>query len=51
MEVIVVAGHAEWPRFLHFNFEERMLASTVTNIEGGVGVFGAVLSDTLVFYP
>jgi len=51
MEVIVVAGHAEWPRFLRFNFEERMLASTVTNIEGGVGVFGAVLSDTLVFYP
>jgi len=51
MKVIVVAGHAEWPRFLRFNFEERMLASTVTNIEGGVGVFGAVVSDTLVFYP
>jgi hypothetical protein len=50
MEVIVVAGHAEWPRFLRFNFEERMLASTVTNIEGGVGMFGAVLSDTLVVY-
>ena len=50
IKVVVVAGNPEWPDFLALTFEEQALPGIASNIENGVGLFGAVVSDTVTIY-
>lgn len=51
IQIIVAAGSADWPDFLGLDFETELLPGTASNVEGGVGFFGSVVTDTVTVYP
>lgn len=48
--VMVAAGNQDWPDFLKLNLETETIPSVATNITGGVGLLGGVVTDTVVVY-
>lgn len=46
-EVIVAAGTPQWPDFLTIDEEAAALPHVASNIEGGVGLLGGIVTDTL----
>lgn len=49
--VVVAAGSPDWPDYVGLDLETEMLPSVTSNVEGGVGLFGGVVTDTVVIYP
>lgn len=46
-EVMVAAGTPQWPDFLHLDEEAVALPQVASNIEGGVGLLGGIVTDTV----
>lgn len=46
-EVVVAAGTQQWPDFLHLDEEAVALPQVASNIEGGAGLLGGILTDTV----
>lgn len=51
IEIVVAAGSPNWPDFLGMDLETEMLPGVASNVEGGVGFLGGVVTDTVVVYP
>lgn len=51
IEVVVAAGSPDWPDYVGLDLETEMLPGVTSNVEGGVGLFGGVATDTVVIYP
>jgi len=47
-EVMIAAGNEDWPDFLHLNPETVALPNAVSNVKGGTGILGGIISDTLL---
>lgn len=50
VEVVVAAGSPSWPDFIGLEEEEIAVPGNTSNIEGGVGLLGGVVTDTVVVY-
>lgn len=50
IQIVVAAGDPNWPDFLALDWEAEVLPSAATNVNGGVGYVGGVVSDTLVVF-
>ena len=51
IEIVVAAGNADWPDFVTMDFETETLPGVASNVEGGTGLLGSVVTDTVVVYP
>lgn len=51
IEVVVAAAGPDWPEFAELDLEMEAQPDIASNVEGGVGLFGGVVSDTVVVYP
>lgn len=51
IDVVVAAGAPDWPEFLRLDWETETLPTTASNVKGGVGLLGGVVTDTVVLYP
>lgn len=51
IEVVVAASTPEWPEFLGLDLETELLPEVASNVEGGVGFLGGIVTDTVVVYP
>lgn len=51
LEVMVAAGDPEWPSFTGLDLETETLPTVASNVEGGVGLLGGIVTDTIVVYP
>lgn len=51
IEVMVAAGTPEWPAFLRLDQETELLPDVASNVEGGVGFVGGIVTDTVTVYP
>lgn len=51
IEVVVAAGSPNWPDFLGLDLETELLPGVASNVEGGVGFLGGIVTDTVVVYP
>lgn len=50
IEVMVAAGSPSWPDFLSLDEETAAVPGTASNIEGGVGLLGGVVTDTILVF-
>lgn len=48
--VIVAAGTKEWPDFMNLSKDSISIPRTVSNVKGGVGILGGIVSDTVLVY-
>lgn len=51
IEVVVAAGDPDWPDFMGMAWETEVLPDVASNVEGGTGLLGGVVTDTAVVYP
>lgn len=51
IEVVVAAASPDWPEFLRMDFETEVLPGVASNVEGGVGFLGGIVTDTVAVYP
>lgn len=51
IEVMVAAGSPSWPDFLRMDRPTEMLPGVASNVEGGVGFLGGIVTDTVQVYP
>lgn len=51
IEVVVAAAGPDWPEFAELDLEMEAHPDIASNVEGGVGLLGGVVSDTVVVYP
>ena len=47
--VVIAAGTANWPNFLELDAEAAALPNVASNIDGGVGLLGGIVTDTVTF--
>ncbi len=47
IEIVVAAGTQDWPDFLNLDIEAAALPDVASNVEGGVGLLGGVITDTI----
>lgn len=50
VNMIVAAGNPDWPDFLNLDEETTAHPDTATNINGGSGLLGGIVSDTVQVY-
>lgn len=50
IEIVVAAGSPDWPDFQGMDFETELLPGVASNVEGGVGFLGGVVTDTVAVY-
>jgi hypothetical protein len=50
IEILVAAGSPDWPEFLRLDPETELLPGVASNVEGGVGYVGGVVTDTITVY-
>lgn len=50
VKVVVAAGSPSWPEFIGLADEAQAIPGTASNIEGGVGLLGGVVTDTVLVY-
>ena len=46
-DIVVAAGMSDWPKFAKLDDEAIALPSVATNVRGGTGFLGGIVSDTL----
>lgn len=51
IEVMVAAGNSDWPDFMSLDPETAALPDVASNVEGGTGLLGGIVTDTVVVYP
>lgn len=51
IEVVVAAGSLDWPEFVEMDLETEMLPGVTSNVEGGVGFLGGIVTDTVTVFP
>lgn len=51
IEVVVAAGDPEWPDFTGLDPALKTLPEATSNVEGGVGYLGGVVTDTALIFP
>lgn len=47
IEVVVAAGSSDWPEFVALDLETEMLPGVASNVQGGVGFLGGIVTDTV----
>jgi len=50
INVVIAAGNADWPNFLELDNETVAHPGTASNVEGGTGLLGGIVSDTVHVY-
>lgn len=50
IRVVVAAGSPSWPDFIGLDYEAQAIPGTASNIEGGVGLLGGAVTDTVLIY-
>lgn len=51
IEVVVAAGDPGWPDFMTLDPDLKTLPRAASNVEGGVGYLGGIVTDTVVIFP
>lgn len=51
IEIVVAAGNPDWPDFMRLDWETETLPGVASNVEGGTGLLGGVVTDTVVVHP
>lgn len=50
IRMVVAAGGPDWPDFARLRSDAEQLPTVASNVEGGVGLFAGVVTDTLVVH-
>lgn len=51
IEIMVAASNPDWPDFMGMDWETVTLPGGASNVEGGMGLLGGIVTDTIEVYP
>lgn len=51
IEVVIAAGNPDWPDFMSMDWETVALPGGASNVEGGSGLLGGIVTDTVKAFP